>query len=380
MQRLILLLAVTVLSVPAFAVQNVSVDQLRQMVISRKAAGESDGDMAQHIAQLQLTERLTTSTLDQMKQSLSPGPKTLMALNILADGSGLLDPPASELPAKPAPDVPTQQAIMNAAVHYVATTFSHLPNFLATRLTHSFDNSPLVVTHSGWAPSDSALHLAGTFEQEITYRDGREVSIHSVTTSGVETKQGASPPGLTSTGEFGPILATILRDASKGKIAWSHWEQMPTGVTAVFSYQVPKAASHYEVDFCCVRGSEDSSAYSGKSSSQGTTPNSYRGSPAYHGSLYIDPATGIIFRVTLDAELDSNEPIKRSSVVVMYSSVDIAGRSYTCPTNSVVISSALIRLGGDMSDRSILRINEVTFTDYHRFGTKSRILTDASGQ
>jgi hypothetical protein len=32
-----------------------------------------------------------------------------------------------------------------------------------------------------------------------------------------------------------------------------------------------------------------------------------------------------------------------------------------------------------MSDRSILRINEVTFTDYHRFGTKSRIITDATG-
>ena len=380
MQKLILFLVITALSVPAFAVQNVNVDQLQQMLISRKTAGESDGDMAQHIAQLQLTERLSTFTLDKMKQSLSPGPKTLMALNILADASALLDPPASELPAKPAPDIPTQQAIMNAAVHYVATTFSHLPNFLATRLTHSFDNSPLVVTHSGWAPSDSALHLAGTFNQEITYRDGREVSIHSVTTSGVDTKQGASPPGLTSTGEFGPILATILRDASKGKIAWSHWEQMPAGVAAVFSYQVPKAASHYEVDFCCVRGSEDSSSYSGGNSSQGTTPNSYRGMPAYHGSLYIDPATGTILRVTLDAELDSNKPIKRSSVAVMYTSVDIAGKTYTCPASSVAISLASTRLGGDMSDRSILRINEVTFTDYHRFGTKSRIITDASGQ
>jgi hypothetical protein len=33
-----------------------------------------------------------------------------------------------------------------------------------------------------------------------------------------------------------------------------------------------------------------------------------------------------------------------------------------------------------MSDREVQRINEVSFTDYHRFGSTSRIITDGATQ
>jgi len=36
-------------------------------------------------------------------------------------------------------------------------------------------------------------------------------------------------------------------------VTFSHWEQTPAGLAAVYRYSVPKAASHYTVNYCCYR-------------------------------------------------------------------------------------------------------------------------------
>ena len=51
--------------------------------------------------------------------------------------------------------------------------------------------------------------------------------------------------GLTTWGEFGPILTTVPVDAAQKTMGWSHWEQGAAGPRAVFSYAAPKAKSHY---------------------------------------------------------------------------------------------------------------------------------------
>jgi hypothetical protein len=373
------LLAITA-GLAGAAPQRVTVDQLRQAIQSRLAAHDGDETLARYLASLELSERLTQTSLRAILAEHPQGPKTTVSLELLAAASTFLAPPSSERPAQSAPDATAQQAILNSAVRYVADTFKRLPNFLATRTTRSFDDTPLVVTHSGWAPSNSELHLASTFEQEVTYRNGREDALRSKATSGANTRQGGSPPGLSSTGEFGPILVIILRDASKGKIAWDRWETSESGPLAVFRFEVPAPSSHYEVNFCCVRGSEDPGSYgSGGLGSAGSPDpdNAYRGTPAYHGTLTIDPKTGTISEITVEPDLKTDGPISRSSIAVEYGPVEIGGASYVCPVRSIAVSKSKTRLGGDMSDRTVLRINEVTFTDYHRFGSTSRIVHDS---
>lgn len=373
---LAILIMVFSTSVAGAAPLKLSVSALEQMLVSRTTAHDSDSDMARKLGDVELTEQLTAAELTHLKQTLHPGPQTSFALEMLADSAAFLDPPASGLPHQAPPTVPQQQAMINGAVHFVASTFQHLPDFLADRLTTSFDNSPLVVTHSGWAPPDSPLHLAGTFTQEVTYRSGREISLREINTTGKSAKQGAVPPGLTSTGEFGPILAIVLRDISKGSIHWSRWEQTAGGTVSVFQYKVPEASSHYQVDYCCVRGSEDPKTYADRGDL--LHANSYHGTPGYHGEISLDPKTGTIRRISVDAELNPEAPISVAKIYVEYGPVEIGGVSYVCPVHSLAISNARTRLGGDMSDRTILRINEVNFTHYHRFGSSMRILTDAS--
>ncbi len=113
---------------------------------------------------------------------------------------------------------------------------------------------------------------------------------------------------------------------------------------------------------------------------RGTDANSYHGTPSYHGNLYLDPATGSVLRVTIESELKPSDPIMRAATSVQYGPVEIGGNSYICPVHSIAISLTKSHAGGDMSDMEILRINEVSFTDYHRFGSTSRIITNGPAQ
>ncbi len=194
------------------------------------------------------------------------------------------------------------------------------------------------------------LLFAGERRREVTYRSGHEVS-SAASTPIVDFE------GLTTWGEFGPILTTILGDSSLGTIGWSRWEVGADGkVLAVFRYAVPKSASHDLIDLCCYLW--------------------FHGTPAYHGDLSIDPATGSIVQLTLDAELDSGASVRVSKMSVRYGPVEIDGKSYICPLRGVAVGiihdAQLEKRDGVGLERFV---NVVHFTDYHKFGSTARILT-----
>ena len=381
MRKFILLVMSLVMITPCdAAVHSVTVEQLKQLLAAQQTAGKNDGDRAQQLNSLELTEQLTQPTLDRITAEFKPGPKTVLSLKLLADSSAFLEPPAGELLDKAPPEIAMQRAMMKSIINFVAVTLHHMPDFLATRLTVSYDNIPLSVTHSGWAPHTD-LHLAGTFSHHIAYRNGQEVLDRQPDSSGAKPKNEPSPAGLVSIGEFGSALGTILSDASKGILKWSHWEQPAAGPVAVYHYEVPTAASHYWVNYCCVRNSSnDTGDAFGVNTGLDVSANSYHGTPSYHGNLYLDPASGAVLRVTIESDLKPSDPITRAAISVQYGPVEIGGNSYICPVHSIAISLTKSHAGGDMSDMEILRINEVSFTDYHRFGSTSRIITDEPAQ
>jgi hypothetical protein len=358
------------------ASHRVSVDQLRTMLQEQNATGKSDDAAARQIGALQLTERLTQPVLDELMVQFKPGPKAGLALTILADLSAFLNPPASESPSLGPPDSAAQQAMVSAAFSYVANTLQHLPNILATRATRSFDDNPLVMIETGMPPQRTDLHLAGTFTQEITYRDGHEALSNPTAAPGVKPSA-LVPPGLTSWGEFGPVLAIIITDAGKGGLVWSRWERTGVGSAAIFEYKVPREASHYAVKYCCVRSS-DGPNLDHPGLEKGGVANSYNGTPGYHGTLSLDPGTGAILRITIQSELKSTDPINRNDIEVRYGPVEIGGRSYICPVRSVAISSALLGSETSFTEWTVLRVNDVTFTNYHRFGSSVRVLPGAN--
>lgn len=363
MGKLWLLLASAAIGVSAYAAQPVTVEQLRQYLAHQQAAHTTDDAVAHRLRTAEMSERLTDATLDRFVAEFHPGSGTAAALELLADRSAFLPPPAGELPRRDPPSAAEQQIILHAASNFITATLAHMPDFLATRTTKSFEDIPVITPARVF---QSGLHSTGVSVRETAYRNGREVPGDTSSAADVHRSSRAFPVGLLSIGEFGQDLAIILSDSAKSSIEWSRWEQTPAGVVAVFSFAVPKQASHYKIYFCC------------EWNPAANAPTSYEGMPAYHGSLAVDPASGAILRVTLQVDFEDFDPQPDYSIAVQFGAVDIGGRKAILPIHSVTLGQ------GETLARerywSNLFIDDIRFTNYRRFGSTARIVTNSASR
>jgi hypothetical protein len=375
-------------ALPAGATKRVTVAQLDQILSKATAAHRTDESITSIFGDLELTEQLDDDALNRIDTKLHLGPKTTMALQLLADQSAFLDAPVADRPpAAPAPDA--EQRILNAARVYVSQTLPRLPDFIATRSTFRFDNSPQILKQNEW-PVHAGLHLVGSSTHEITLLDDTGVpspASRSVAAS-ASAPMARPEPGLRTAGEFGPILALILLDTFKGKIGFHHWEQTHAGSLAVYRYAVPKSASHYTVDYCCVVGKPGVELRQGGRRGSGGVPppttlqdnlaNHFHSLPAYHGSLLIDPASGAILRITMQAELDVDGPVTRADILIDYGPVLIGDRKFICPLRSLALTQGLAGTNSNFGIPPDTQINEASFTNYHRLGTSIRIIPESA--
>ncbi|MGA9585500.1 MAG: hypothetical protein WBQ95_09245 [Terracidiphilus sp.] len=374
MLRTLVLVTVALAFQSAYAAERITVQQLEQRLAAPASAASDhsevplavlqDATLAVQIDNIQLSERLTRATLERILKEHSFGLRTQRELQLLADRSALLDPPASELPDQPAPDLSQQQRMLDAARAYVFQTLTHLPNFFAMRTAERFSGISPEVNQTGM-PVHIGLYPRGASTREITFRNGREV-IDPM--KGQRPVQSMPQMGLESWGEFGPEPAIVLVGVSTGTIAFHHWEQASTGLAAVYRYSVPEQDSKYEVNYTC-NGS-----------------NAFHAQPAYHGSLSIDPVSGAILRLTLQADSKADDPITHVASVIEYGPVDIGGRTYICPLHALAFSVEEVSVCfRDLKDQALVHnrtlvrpliLNRTTFSDYHRLGSTHKIITD----
>jgi VWFA-related protein len=357
-----MLIAATIHSVA----QRISVDALHQMLNDDRKL--PDSELAAQLSRAQLSQRLNAALLDQWKAGL-PGPRSQRALVALADRSAFLAPPPSSLPAAPDPSLAEQRRIVALAASYVAHAIPQLPHFYAARTVTHFESAPDDSHQSPPDPGD--IHAIRITHDLVQYLDGKEV-IESGT---VKASKALSVPnqGLSSWGVFGPILGIVVLDAAQNRLAWSRWEQGPQGSVAVFRYSVPTSASHYQVRYCCVV-----SAYQIRSEP-------IQQMSGYHGEISVDPATGTIERITLQADLDSGSPITQADLAVEYVPVVLGGIIFVAPSRSVSISHSRSLRTVQSSDgrhwpamgpmQTLL--NDCQFGSYHLFHTETHVLTAA---
>ena len=374
MRGLALFLTAVEMTLSAFAAEPVTVEQLRAVLARERESGESA--LVARLSVLQLTEQLNSQELTRLKANL-PGEKSRAALVSLADASVFLDPPRAEIESRAAPDLAEQRQIAARVVDYVARASHKLPNFFATRTTMHFEDWPLGYQKKGMvAGRYIPPQLTRTTRSGITYRNGAEVLEAS---KSKKAKPEAMNSGLDVTGLFGPVMATVLMDSSRGKMKWSRWETGDHGTLAVFAFAVPLKGSSYKVKFCCVPGPASRRLFSRIT--------------AYHGEIAANPEDGTIARLTLIADLaeedmeslagdlEAGSPISRADIFVEYGPVEIGGKLYTCPVRSVALSVAKAEIWvTDQSGRhedlgpERLYINDMVFEDYHVFRSEARIL------
>lgn len=368
MMRKLILFGLLVTSVlPACAVEKITVAQLEQMTAAAMAqrAGVAvplqrlqDDGFAYELGNLLLTERLSPERLAQDAKKFSVGPMAMTALQLLSARSALLDPPDDELPAIPPPDAETQRRMIQEAQAFVFHTLKRLPNFFATRTTIRAEGTTQDLNKNGLVMR-RGLTVAGKSSREITYRNGQEV-IDPMRPGGPSN---FAEEGLESWGEFGPEPAIVLIDAQKGTISFHHWERTATGAIAVYRYSVVRTNSHYEVSYSCMAS------------------DSFHDVPGYHGSLGIDPASGAILRITVEADWTMGDPITHVASVTEYGPVNIGERVYISPLRSeafmVEEPSANCAHNGHSHlrrlDQPRLLLNQSTFSDFHRLGSAYKV-------
>jgi hypothetical protein len=184
---------------------------------------------------------------------------------------------------------------------------------------------------------------------------------------GSRERQREGPHQQTVQGIFGPILATVIADANAVGFTWSHWEQNGTDRRAVFRYFVAADKSHYEISDCCLPEGD------------GTRP--YRMVVGYSGEIAIDPATGELVRIKMQADLKPTLPTVRADIAVEYGPVIIGGKKYLCPVKAVSISRArTIRVmqqwqaSFTTSGPFVTKLNDISFGQYQMFRAGSQLL------
>ena len=86
-----------------------------------------------------------------------------------------------------------------------------------------------------------------------------------------------------------------------------------------------------------------------------------------------DPATDAIY-VYAAGRIQNSYSISRKDVSVQFGEVKIAGKSYICAIQSVAVSSTLVRSKASLAEWEVLRILDVGFTNYHKFGSTVTVL------
>jgi hypothetical protein len=341
------------------AQQSVTVEDVQRILAEDK--GKSDAEVARQLSGLELTERMRSAKLKLLEQS-APGTKSRRALVALADASVFLSPAAADALSQAPPDLNEQRRMLAMTVDYVGKTLPKLPNFYATRTTIRFENKLSRRRTRAGSRNDSSWRQVGSSKVVVVYRDGKEV---------IDPREwGEHSPhpegeGLITRGTFGPILSVVFVDAvHSGGFTWSGWERGSAGTVAVFRYRVPKEQSHYSV------------GTHGLSSDEGVAAQV----SGYHGEVAIDPATGTILRVTVQAEQPLGSPLLESDIMVEYGPVAIGGKTYTCPVRSVSMAetgSMGVRgpFGESTSAPDTPHLNDVMFDNYHQFRSESRILS-----
>ena len=113
----------------------------------------------------------------------------------------------------------------------------------------------------------------------------------------------------------------------------------------------------------------------------GNGTSAFEGLAAYHGEIVIDPASGAVLRLEVEADLKGFTPLHRSDIMITYGPVEIGGKTFICPLRSVAITrarSVVMLMEWDEGFRTYgpyaTEMNEITYGDYHMFRGESRMM------
>jgi hypothetical protein len=340
-KRFLWLVVILLIASPGWAAKKMTVQQLKDLLAADQKSQKSDADVATELKDVELTDELSHSAMESLRPVV-PGQLTTEQLFVLEIRSAVLPPPASDIPATPAPDATKQKAILDKATDYATKTYAQMPALTATRTLRRFQDSaqqdqPALGSHSTavLAATYTPVHYTASDDASVTFKNGVEVN----PLAGEKGHWGENSM-IALLGQA-PDPGTVLGEAqAAGKIGWLRWETVGGHDLAVFSYSVDKKKTHYAVNYCCfpetsqvgqvaVRGS-GSGAGAGNFQTNATWKD-FKATEPYHGEIFIDPDTGIIYRLITQVEFKGSDPVKAENQRIDYGVETIGDKKVVVP-------------------------------------------------
>jgi hypothetical protein len=330
--------------------QTLTLVQLKQFLVSSVDLKTPDGQVANFLAKVKLSEKLDDATIDRLVNA-GVGPRTLNALKKLRDQTESLAAakpetqpaqPVVQLP--PAPNAPEQQAIIEEVREYALNYTKSLPNFLTTQVVKRYESGAPGSRYNpesrepSWVQVDSLTLRLSYFEQKEDYK----LILHNNSPTQQDYR---NVGGATSTGEFGSMVKQIFEPHTRAQFAWDGWARLRGQLVMAFRYRVEQANSQWSIEY----------------------EKKDRIVPAYSGRILLDKDTHVVMRVTLNAEdIPATFPVRMATTILDYDYTDISGHTFLLPLKSET----------QMSSGGILSKNETEFRLYRRYSADAVVSYD----
>ena len=299
---------------------------------------------------------------------------------VLEARSATLAPPPSDLPSTPAPADDQQKSILARAEQYVSKTYEPLPVLSATRTTLRFQDNfeavsassglaggaQEVVTSASFSTAAAFIHYIGSTARDVTLEHGAEKK---------PAQKDPTPWGankMIAVQEPDPSLGRVFKEAqASGSLQWLRWEVLYGKPAAVYSFAVPRQKSKLDVSVCCfpnINQTGIATFYTATTAATlgggagggggGATGNfqthtewhDFKGTVPYHGRFFIDPDSGIILRMIIEAELKPSDVVHQLDTRVDFGPVKVGQGTIIAPIrsviNSVVVPNGEAQTGG----------------------------------
>jgi hypothetical protein len=397
MKRLVWILVVLMLASPAWAAKKLTVQQLKDLLVSLQQDRKTDVEIAAELKQVELTEELTRDAMNKIVE-FAPGKHSTEQIYVLEALSATLPPPASDLPATPTPDAAAQKAILDKAVVYTTKSYAQLPHLTATKTTLRFQDNmeaidpcsgitgcaKAVITSSGFSKWASFVHFISSTETPVVSERGME----KMPSKKDKTLWGAN--GMIAFQGPEPSLSVILQEAqAAGSIQWLRWEVINGKRAAVYSFKVPITNSQLAVDVCCfpqstqigvarfytgmdanlVAGQEAAPGGGGGVTGNFQTNTSYnqhfKATVPYHGEIFVDPETGIVVRLITEAEFKASDEVQQDDQRIDYGPVMVGARALVLPVKTVL--NTVVAPNGDTGTAKFTTRTTLFISEYKNY-------------
>jgi hypothetical protein len=179
---------------------------------------------------------------------------------------------------------------------------------------------------------------------EVVYENGRE-DYRNIQVNGKPSKKKIEETGgAWSTGEFGTVLINLFNPATAANFHFRRDSRAGNVMAKLYDFEVTRENSHWDIH-----------------------AGSQKYSPAYSGSIWIDPATSRVLRIEMEAKgMPAEFPLDHVESATDYSNVRLGDlKEHLLPVHSEILSC---ERGTNNCSRNV-----IDFRNYHKYAGESTI-------